>query len=412
MIGYKNNILMCEDIDIRELTKVYGSPFYIYSKNDILQKIRFLKDIFSSLDDVLIAYAVKAENNLSILKMMVEEGIGADVVSIGETLKYIKAGGDARNIVFSGVAKTEEEIKKSIELNIKRFNIESIPEAVRINNIAKELKKRVKCSIRVNPNVDAHTHEKITTGVNGNKFGVCIKTIIENANLLKSLDNIEIESLSMHIGSQMTDAEPFYRAILVMKDLINEVNSMGFNITDIDIGGGYGVRYNKDHSGFDFDKFKNESINLLKEMNLKVTTEPGRYFVAESCALIMRVEYVKEELGRKYVILDGGMNDYVRVAMYDAYNEIYPLVKRESVSNYDFVGPICESSDFFAYDRECSVVEEGDYVALLDAGAYGFSMSSNYNSRPLIAQVMADKDKHYIIRKRQTFDEMIESEII
>ena len=412
MIGYKNNILMCEDIDIRELTKVYGSPFYIYSKNDILQKIRFLKDIFSSLDDVLIAYAVKAENNLSILKMMVEEGIGADVVSIGETLKYIKAGGDARNIVFSGVAKTEEEIKKSIELNIKRFNIESIPEAVRINNIAKELKKRVKCSIRVNPNVDAHTHEKITTGVNGNKFGVCIKTIIENANLLKSLDNIEIESLSMHIGSQMTDAEPFYRAILVMKDLIGEVNSMGFNITDIDIGGGYGVRYNKDHSGFDFDKFKNESINLLKEMNLKVTTEPGRYFVAESGALIMRVEYVKEELGRKYVILDGGMNDYVRVAMYDAYNEIYPLVKRESVSNYDFVGPICESSDFFAYDRECSVVEEGDYVALLDAGAYGFSMSSNYNSRPLIAQVMADKDKHYIIRKRQTFDEMIESEII
>lgn len=412
MIGYKNNILMCEDIDIRELTKVYGSPFYIYSKNDILQKIRFLKDIFSFLDDVLIAYAVKAENNLSILKMMVEEGIGADVVSIGETLKYIKAGGDARNIVFSGVAKTEEEIKKSIELNIKRFNIESIPEAVRINNIAKELKKRVKCSIRVNPNVDAHTHEKITTGVNGNKFGVCIKTIIENANLLKSLDNIEIESLSMHIGSQMTDAEPFYRAILVMKDLINEVNSMGFNITDIDIGGGYGVRYNKDHSGFDFDKFKNESINLLKEMNLKVTTEPGRYFVAESGALIMRVEYVKEELGRKYVILDGGMNDYVRVAMYDAYNEIYPLIKRESVSNYDFVGPICESSDFFAYDRECSVVEAGDYVALLDAGAYGFSMSSNYNSRPLIAQVMADKDKHYIIRKRQTFDEMIESEII
>ncbi|WP_020005533.1 diaminopimelate decarboxylase [Brachyspira innocens] len=412
MIGYKNNILMCEDIDIRELTKVYGSPFYLYSKNDILQKIRFLKDIFSSLDDVLIAYAVKAENNLSILKMMVEEGIGADVVSIGETLKYIKAGGNARNIVFSGVAKTEEEIKKSIELNIKRFNIESIPEAVRINNIAKELKKRVKCSIRVNPNVDAHTHEKITTGVNGNKFGVCIKTIIENANLLKSLDNIEIESLSMHIGSQMTDAEPFYRAILVMKDLIGEVNSMGFNITDIDIGGGYGVRYNKDHSGFDFDKFKNESINLLKEMNLKVTTEPGRYFVAESGALIMRVEYVKEELGRKYVILDGGMNDYVRVAMYDAYNEIYPLVKRESVSNYDFVGPICESSDFFAYDRECSVVEEGDYVALLDAGAYGFSMSSNYNSRPLIAQIMADKDKHYIIRKRQTFDEMIESEII
>ena len=412
MIHYKNNILKCEDIDIIELAKIYGSPFYLYSKNDILNKIRFLKDIFSPLNDVLIAYAVKAENNLSILKMMIEEGVGADVVSIGETLKYIKAGGKAENIVFSGVAKTEEEIKRSIELNIKRFNIESIPEALRINNIAKELNKKVKCSIRVNPNVDAHTHEKITTGINGNKFGISIKTIKDNCDLLKSLNNIEIESLSMHIGSQMTDAEPFYKAILVMKDLISEVNAMGFNITNIDIGGGYGVRYNKNHSGFDFEKFKNESINLLKEMNLKVTTEPGRYFVAESGALIMRVEYVKEELGRKYVILDGGMNDYVRVAMYDAYNEIYPLVKDKNVSNYDFVGPICESSDFFAYDRECSILKQGDYVALLDAGAYGFSMASNYNSRPLIPQIMVDKDKHYIIRKKQTFEKMIESEIL
>lgn len=412
MIAYKNNILMCENIDIREIAEIYGTPFYIYSKNDILGKIRFLKDIFSPLNNVLIVYAVKAENNLSILKMMAEEGIGADVVSIGETLKYIKAGGKAENIVFSGVAKTEEEIRKSIELNIKRFNIESIPEAVRINNIAKELKKKVKCSIRVNPNVDAHTHEKITTGVNGNKFGISIKTIKENADLLKSLSNIEIESLSMHIGSQMTDAEPFYKAILVMKDLIAEINSMGFNITDIDIGGGYGVRYNRDHSGFDFDKFKNESINLLKEMNLRVTTEPGRYFVAESGALIMKVEYIKEELGRKYVILNGGMNDYIRVAMYDAYNEIYPLVKKDKVSNYDFVGPICESSDFFAYDRESSVLEQGDYVALLDSGAYGFSMSSNYNSRLLIPQVMIDDKKHYIIRKRQTFDDMIKDEIL
>lgn len=412
MIGYKDNILMCEDIDIRELAEVYDSPFYIYSKNDILNKIRFLKDIFSSLDNVLIAYAVKAENNLSILKMMADEGIGADVVSIGETLKYIKAGGKAENIVFSGVAKTEEEIRKSIELNIKRFNIESIPEAVRINNIAKEMKKRVKCSIRVNPNVDAHTHEKITTGVTGNKFGISIKTIRENANLLKSLDNISIESLSMHIGSQMTDSEPFYKAILAMKDFINDVNSMGFNITDIDIGGGYGVRYDKNSSGFDFEHFKSKSINLLKEMNLNITTEPGRYFVAESGALIMRVEYIKEELGRKYAILDGGMNDYIRVAMYDAYNDICPLVKKENVSHYDFVGPICESSDFFAYNRECSFIEEGDYVALLDAGAYGFSMSSNYNSRPLISQIMVDKDKHYVIRKRQTFEDMIVNEII
>lgn len=412
MIYYKDNILMCEDIEIRNITDVYKTPFYIYSKNDILQKIRFLKNVFSDIENHSIVYAIKAENNLSILKMMIEEGIGGDIVSIGETLKYIKAGGKAENIVFSGVAKTEEEIRKSIELNIKRFNIESIPEAIRINSIAKELKRRVKCSIRVNPNIDAHTHEKITTGINGNKFGISIKTIRENANMLKSLDNIEIDSLSMHIGSQMVDAEPFYKAILVMRDLIAEVNSLGFNITNIDIGGGFGVRYNRAHSGFDFDKFKKDSISLLKDMKLSVTTEPGRYFVAESGALIMRVEYIKEELSRKYAILDGGMNDYVRVAMYEAYNEIMPLVKTDKYSNYDFVGPICESSDVFANDRECETLKEGDYVALLDAGAYGFSMASNYNSRPLISQVMIDKDKHYIIRKRQSFEDMIKDEII
>ena len=412
MIYYKDNILMCEDIEIRNITDIYKTPFYIYSKNDILQKIRFLKNVFSEIENHSIVYAIKAENNLSILKMMIEEGIGGDVVSIGETLKYIKAGGKAENIVFSGVAKTEEEIRKSIELNIKRFNIESIPEAIRINSIAKELKRRVKCSIRVNPNIDAHTHEKITTGINGNKFGISIKTIRENANMLKSLDNIEIDSLSMHIGSQMVDAEPFYKAILVMRDLIAEVNSLGFSIKNIDIGGGFGVRYNRAHSGFDFDKFTKDSIKLLKEMNLSVTTEPGRYFVAESAALIMRVEYIKEELSRKYAILDGGMNDYVRVAMYEAYNEIMPLIKSDKYSNYDFVGPICESSDVFANDRECETLKEGDYVALLDAGAYGFSMASNYNSRPLISQVMIDKDKHYVIRKRQSFEDMIKDEII
>ena len=412
MIDYKNNILMCEDVEIREIAKVYNTPFYIYSKNNILEKIRVLKEVFSDIDDLLIAYAVKAENNLSILKLMVQEGIGADVVSIGEVFKYIKAGGNAKNIVFSGVGKTKEEIKKAIELEIRRFNIESIPEAIRINSIAKELNKTVKCSIRVNPNVDAHTHEKITTGVHGNKFGISITTLKDNAAILKSLNNIEIDSLSMHIGSQILDPAPLNKAIIVMKDLIEEVKNIGFNITSIDIGGGYGVRYDRKSKGFDFNKFKNESIGLLKDMNLSITTEPGRYFVAESGALIMRVEYIKEELGRKYVILDGGMNDYIRVAMYDAYNEIYPLVKSNDSCNYDFVGPICESSDFFAYNRECPVLQEGDYVALLDAGAYGFSMSSNYNSRSLISQVMIDRDKHYLIRKAQTFEEMISYEII
>ena len=410
MIYYKDNILMCENIDIRDITKDFVTPFYIYSKNNILNKIRFLKNIFKPLNDIFIAYAIKAENNLSILKIMVEEGIGADVVSIGEVFKYIKAGGKPCNIIFSGVGKTSYEIRESIELNIKCFNVESIPEAIRINNIAKELNKRVKCSIRVNPNIDAHTHKKITTGIYGNKFGISVQTIKENSKLLKSLDNIEIESLSMHIGSQILDAEPFYESILVMKDFIDEISSIGFNITDIDIGGGYGVGYNG--VNFDFDRFKNESIKLLKEMNIKVTTEPGRYLIAESAALIMRVEYIKEELGNRYAILDGGMNDYIRVAMYDAYNDISALVKKNNILYYNFVGPICESSDFFAYNRECSELKEGDYVALLKAGAYGYSMSNNYNSRPLISQIMVDGNNIQLIRKKQTFEDMIANEIL
>ena len=412
MIDYKNDILMCEDVKLIDIANEYKTPFYIYSKNDILKKIKIFKEVFSDIDDLLIAYAVKAENNLSILKLMVKEGIGADVVSIGEVLKYIKAGGNANNVVFSGVGKTEEEIKKAIELEIRRFNIESIPEAIRINNIAKELKKIVKCSLRVNPNVDAHTHEKITTGVHGNKFGISIKTIKDNAELLKGLSNIEIDSLSMHIGSQILDPAPLNKAIIVMKVLIEEVKNMGFDIKSVDIGGGYGVRYDKQSNGFDFDKFKRESISLLKDMKLSITTEPGRYFIAESGALIMRVEYVKEEWGRKYVILNGGMNDYIRAAMYDAYNDILPIIKKDGKEKYEFVGPICESSDVFANNRECSTIEAGDYVALLDSGAYGFSMSSNYNSRTLISQIMIDKDKHHLIRKAQTFEEMISSEII
>lgn len=412
MIDYKDNILMCEDIKLIDIVNEYKTPFYIYSKNNILEKIKTFKEVFSDIDDLLIAYAVKAENNLSILKLMAQEGIGADVVSIGEILKYIKAGGNAKNVVFSGVGKTEEEIKKAIELEIRRFNIESIPEAVRINTIAKELKKTVKCSIRINPNVDAHTHEKITTGVHGNKFGISIKTIKENADFLKGLNNIEIDSLSMHIGSQILDPAPLNKAITVMKGLIEEVKSIGFNIKAVDIGGGYGVRYDKSSNGFDFEKFKKESINLLKDMKLSITTEPGRYFIAEAGALIMKVEYVKEEWGKKYIILNGGMNDYIRAAMYDAHNEIVPLIKRDGKEQYQFVGPICESSDVFANDRECTTIEAGDYVALIDSGAYGFSMASNYNSRTLISQVMIDKNNHYIIRKAQTFEEMISYEII
>lgn len=409
---YKDNILMCEEVSLKSITDIYKTPFYVYSKKSIIDNIRTIKDVFLPIDKVFLAYALKAENNISILKLMVENGIGADVVSMGEINKYLKAGGSPDNIVFSGVSKSCDDIKKSIELDIKQFNIESIPEALRINDLAKSIGKKVKCAIRVNPNIDALTHYKITTGSEGDKFGISVRSIEDNIKLLKSLDYIEIDSLAIHIGSQMLDPMPFYNAITVVKKLCEEVINMGFNINTLDIGGGFGVRYDKSKSGFDFSKFKDATVELLKNINLNIIVEPGRFFVAEAGALIMKVEYVKREWGKNYVIVNAGMNDYIRVAMYDAYNEIVPLENRGGSIRADFVGPVCESSDIFAYDRQTSDIIEGDYIALLDSGAYGASMSSNYNMKPLIAQILVDGDNYAVIRKEQTFEHMIENEII
>lgn len=412
MYYYKDNTLMCEDLDLKSLTSKYKAPFYVYSKKTIKDNIKKIKDVFLSVDNVFIAYAMKAENNISILKIMIDEGLGADVVSVGEIEKYIKAGGDTKKIVFSGVAKSHEEIKRAIELNIKQFNIESIDEALRINNIAKSMNKNVSCAIRVNPNVDALTHHKITTGTKGDKFGISIKTIEDNAELLKSMSNIKINTLAMHIGSQMLNASPFYEAVKVLKKLYEEVSNIGLKIDTLDIGGGFGVGYNKGEASFDFDSFKKNTVELLRDTKLNIMLEPGRFLIAKSGALIMKVEYIKHEWGKTYVILNGGMNDYIRVAMYDAHNEILPLSIKEGSMTSDFVGPICESSDIFAGGRVSSNLEEGDYVALLDSGAYGASMASNYNMKPLRAQVLVDKTNSALIRKEQSIEQMIENDIL
>lgn len=409
-----NQLLACEDVVLKDIVNIYKTPFYVYSKSAIVERVNILKKVFSPIKkDVLFAYSVKAESNISILKTIIDNGFGADIVSIYEAYRFITAGGNPKKIVFSGVGKTDYEIEEAINLGVKQFNIESIEEAKNINNIANRLNKTVDAAIRINPNIDAHTHVKITTGTKSDKFGISIQTVKNNADTIKNLKNINIKSIAMHIGSQMIDAYPFCETILELKSIVSEMKSLGFNIETVDIGGGYGVRYEPHSSIFDFRTFEEVAIPILAEMNVNIITEPGRFIIANAGALIMKVVYLKNEADRVYAVLDGGMNAYIRVAMYEAYNTIEPLEKKQGKTTIDFVGPICESSDVFARDRILySNIEEGDYVALMDAGAYGASMSSNYNSHLLPAQVLIDKDKHYLIRKEQTFEHLIANEIL
>ncbi len=410
MFQYKNNELYLEDVCINDIVKKYESPCYIYSKKMIEDNINKLKEVFEDIN-IVFAFAAKVEGNLSILKILSDNGFGCDIVSVGELKRYMKVGGDTSKVMFSGVSKSEYEIEFAINHNIHMFNIESIPEAKRINSIAKSLGKNVKCAIRVNPDVESSTIDKITTGKRGNKFGISVDAIKENIDLLKGLENIRIEALAMHIGSQILKAEPFYEAIKVMSELKEHLTNIGFNIDTIDLGGGIGIQYDKSKDAFDFDTYKQKVIPLLKSMDVKFILEPGRFITGNASALIMKIEYIKKEWDKTFLLTNAGMNDYIRVAMYDAYNDILPIIKHDGQMIVDIVGPICESSDYFAKDRMISTVTEGDFLVLLDAGGYGASMSSNYNTRELIEQILVDGDSHRLIRKKQSFDSIIENEL-
>ncbi len=412
MFEYRNNNMYLEDVCLVDVLKKHQSPCYIYSKKIIENNVNKLKSVFEGVD-IIFAFAAKVESNIAILKILADNGFGCDIVSAGELKRYIKAGGDSSKVMFSGVSKSEAEIEFAIQTGIYMFNIESIPEAKRIDTIAKRLDKTVKCAIRVNPDIEAGTLDKITTGKKGNKFGISVDTIKDNIELFKSLNNIAIEALAMHIGSQILKAEPFYEAIKVMKQLKEDMTALGFSIDTIDLGGGIGIQYDKTQPAFDFEAYSQKVIPLLKSMEgTRFVLEPGRFITGNAAALIMKVEYIKEEWGKTFLLTNAGMNDYIRCAMYDAYNDILPLVKHDGEMKVDIVGPICESSDYFAKDRTISTTSEGEFLALLDAGGYGASMSSNYNTRELIEQILIDGSEYKLIRKKQTFDSMIENELL
>ncbi|MDR2401838.1 MAG: diaminopimelate decarboxylase [Deferribacteraceae bacterium] len=411
MYRYIDNKLYCEDVLLKDIAEIHGTPLYLYSSAIISKRALELKNALADIDDTLIAYSVKVNNNLNILKLMTSFSFGADIISAGELYKYLKAGGDPKKVVFAGVAKSHEEIAYALDSGILMFNAESIPEIIRINEAAAGKNIIAPVGVRINPDVEAGTHAKITTGKKGVKFGISVQNLLASAERLKNLKNINLMGIDVHIGSQILSVEPFIEAYSTVARVISEMRKAGFDIKIADLGGGFGIPYNKKDAPFDFNRYKVEAAPILKSMGTKIILEPGRFLVGESGVLLLRVEYIKEEWGKTFVITNGGMNDYIRYAMYDAYNDFLPLTLRDGFITCDIVGTVCETSDIFAAGRKIPTVKEGDFIALVDAGAYGFSMASRYNARPLAAEVLVDRGKVKLIRRRESLEYLTETDL-
>ena len=409
---FKNNRLYCEDLKVQDLAQAFGTPLYVYSYRTLIDHFLKLQQAFREINP-LICYSVKANSNLALLKSLVDKGAGLDIVSGGELFRALKAGCPAAKIVYASVGKTDKEIEEAIRRGILFFNVESVPELENINRIARRLNKITNVAIRINPDVEPKTHKYITTGKLTNKFGIDFKSARQIFLLRRTLSNIRITGLHIHIGSQITESQPYVAAITKMVAFIKDLRKNGIAIEYLNIGGGLGIVYDKE-TPQTADIFAGRILPLLRKTRLKIIMEPGRFIVGNAGILVVRVLYIKSTPKKKFVIVDGGMNDLIRPALYEAYHNIVPLrlSKSKGKEKVDVVGPICESGDFFAKERRIPKAEEGGYLAVMGAGAYGFSMSSNYNSRRRAEEVMVVKDRVFVIRKRETFDDLIRNEVI
>jgi diaminopimelate decarboxylase len=425
--SYKNGSLFCDDVDLAPLAAEHGTPLYVYSATTILDHYRRLNAALAGVDHE-VAYAVKANSNLSVLRLLANEGAGFDIVSGGELFRVIKAGGDPAHCTFAGVGKTREEIVYALEQGIYSFNVESEEELRYLNQVAGELGVTAPAAVRVNPNVDAKTHKYISTGKSENKFGVdfeAIAGLYERA--AKELPHIKLRGLQMHIGSQLTSIAPFIEAVEKVAPLVRKLKER-HGIEFWSIGGGIGIIYKQSLESGAVDwwesqppeerpltigSYGGELVPLLKDLGLKILLEPGRLIVGNAGVLITRCLYEKKGSAKTFKIVDAGMNDLIRPALYEGHHEIVPLKQPESDVRVavDVVGPICESGDFFCQDRELPDFQPGDFVALMSAGAYGFAMASNYNSRPLPAEILVEGNTATVIRKRQTLEDLIEGEL-
>lgn len=406
---YKNDELYAENVPVRELAEQYGTPLYLYSKNHLQTQFNELTAAMAEVNP-LICYSVKANSNASVIKTFLELGSGLDIVSGGELFRALRTGADPAKIVYAGVGKTTDEIKFALKEGILFFTVESEQEAARISQCAVETCTTGRIAFRINPDVDPKTHKYISTGKKENKFGLDIARTNKAYEIAAALPNIEIAGLHMHIGSQLLSAEPFAEALKKLRNFCLDLKQKYPTFQYLDIGGGIGIQYKPEQEALDPKTYAALVIPLLKEIGLKVVMEPGRNLVGNAGILLSRVQYVKDNPFKKFIVIDAAMNDLIRPALYQAHHEILPVVKTDSIVHGDIVGPICESGDFLASDRDLPDVKQGDLIAVLSAGAYGFSMSSNYNSRPRPAEIMVDKDQHSAARKRETYDDLIRGE--
>ncbi|MDD5665236.1 MAG: diaminopimelate decarboxylase [Candidatus Omnitrophica bacterium] len=408
---YKNNQFYCESVRVQKLAERFGTPLYVYSYYTLISHFLKLGQAFKKINP-LICYSVKANSNLALLRALVKKGAGLDIVSGGELFRALKAGCSPKKIVYASVGKTEKEIEYAIRKGILFFNVESLPELESINGIARRLHKTANVAIRINPDVEPKTHKYITTGKLTNKFGIDLRSARQILLMRGAFTNIRIAGLHIHIGSQITESSPYVEAIRKVVAFIGNLKKERLFLEYLNIGGGLGIIYDKE-TPQTAKRFARKVLPLLEKTKLKIIMEPGRFIAGNSGILATKVLYVKNTSKKKFVIVDAAMNDLIRPALYGAYHNILTLEAENKVKDkVDIVGPICESGDFFAKDRLLPRVKEGDYIAVMGAGAYGFSMSSNYNSRRRVAEVMVVKDKVFVIRKRESCEDLIRNELV
>ena len=407
---YKNGALHAEDVAITALADKIGTPFYCYSASTIRRHIQVFSQAFSGLD-ILVCYAIKANSNQAVLRLLADEGAGMDVVSGGELARALAAGVPGNKITFSGVGKTGEEIRDALAVNIFCFNVESEAELDAISKIAVQMGKRANISLRVNPDVDARTHVKISTGRAENKFGVALSRARAVYARAAKLPGLCVTGVDMHIGSQLTELEPFDEAFSLLAQLVSDLRNDGHEISHVDCGGGLGIPYHEgeDPESFHPDRYAAIIRKHFADLNCKLVFEPGRLIVGNAGVLVTRVLYVKAGENKNFIIVDAGMNDLIRPTLYDAWHDIIPVILDSSRKNItaDIVGPVCETGDYLALDRVISEVKAQELLCVLTAGAYGAVQSGTYNTRPLIPEVMVDGDRSALIRPRPSIQDLI-----
>jgi diaminopimelate decarboxylase len=409
--SYKGNELYAEDVPVRALAEKYGTPLYIYSYKTLLRHFKSYDEAYKDFPHI-VCYALKANTNAAVLRLLAKNGCGADIVSGGELFRAMKAGIPSEKIVYAGVGKTEDEIRSALKAKILMFNVESEDELREIDRVAGRMRTKAPVALRINPDIDAKTHPYISTGMREHKFGISIDDALENYRLASRLKNIRVVGVQKHIGSQITKITPFVDALKRILVLLDELNRRKFDIKYLDIGGGLGITYADEKPPVPADIAK-KLLPIINGRNITLLMEPGRSIVGNAGILVTKVLYLKKGEGKEFVIVDAGMNDLMRPSLYDAYHHIVPVArKKRNMIKTDIVGPICESGDFLAKGRKIEKVNRGEYLSVMSAGAYGMSMSSNYNSRPFVAEVMVNGKTHSLIRKRGSYEDLIRNEIM